>query len=133
MAHIDAPPPSYEEVLARLRPGAVLTHAFRPFPNAPITAQGTVKQTLGNVQTPIVIAGAYVRPGDVVVADDDGVVVVEREQAATVLKAARDREGSEAARRGSTRNRSRKRGSSASSGAISFSATGLSSDRSGAR
>src|SRR3954466_10417769 len=43
MAHIDHPPPSYEEVIARLRPGDVLTHAFRPFPNAPATAQGTVK------------------------------------------------------------------------------------------
>jgi dihydroorotase len=43
MAHIDDPPPSYEEVIARLRPGDVLTHAFRPFPNAPITAQGKVK------------------------------------------------------------------------------------------
>src|SRR6476661_6294824 len=43
MAHIDEPPPSYEEVIARLRPGDVLTHAFRPFPNAPATAQGTVK------------------------------------------------------------------------------------------
>jgi dihydroorotase len=43
MAHIDEPPPSYEEVLARLRPGDVLTHAFRPFPNSPATAQGTVK------------------------------------------------------------------------------------------
>jgi dihydroorotase len=43
MAHIDHPPPSYEEVLARLRPGDVLTHAFRPFPNSPATAQGTVK------------------------------------------------------------------------------------------
>jgi dihydroorotase len=43
MAHIDEPPPSYEEVIARLRPGDVLTHAFRPFPNAPCTAQGAVK------------------------------------------------------------------------------------------
>ncbi len=43
MAHIDHPPPSYEEVLAMLRPGDVLTHAFRPFPNSPATAQGTVK------------------------------------------------------------------------------------------
>ena len=46
MAHIDHPPPSYEEVLAMLRPGDVLTHAFRPFPNAPSTAQGTVKQAV---------------------------------------------------------------------------------------
>lgn len=43
MCHIDHPPPSYEEVIAMLRPGDVLTHAFRPFPNAPCTAQGTVK------------------------------------------------------------------------------------------
>jgi len=43
MAHIDQPPPSYEEVLERLRPGDVLTHAFRPFPNAPVDAQGKVK------------------------------------------------------------------------------------------
>jgi len=43
MCHIDHPPPSYEAVLDMLRPGDVLTHAFRPFPNAPVTAQGTVK------------------------------------------------------------------------------------------
>lgn len=46
MAHIDHPPPSYEEVIDRLRPGDVLTHAFRPFPNAPCTAQGTVKRAV---------------------------------------------------------------------------------------
>lgn len=46
MAHIDHPPPSYEEVVERLRPGDILTHAFRPFPNAPINAQGTVKQVV---------------------------------------------------------------------------------------
>jgi dihydroorotase len=46
MAHIDHPPPSYEDVLARLRPGDVLTHAFRPFPNTPATAQGTVKRVV---------------------------------------------------------------------------------------
>jgi len=46
MAHIDDPPPSYEEVLARLRPGDVLTHAFRPYPNAPVTAQGTIKHAV---------------------------------------------------------------------------------------
>ena len=43
MAHIDEPPPTYEDVIARLRPGDVLTHAFRPFPNTPCTAQGSVK------------------------------------------------------------------------------------------
>jgi dihydroorotase len=46
MAHIDNPPPTYEEVIDRLRPGDVLTHAFRPYPNAPCTAQGTVKQAV---------------------------------------------------------------------------------------
>ncbi len=46
MAHIDHPPPSYEEVLDMLRPGDVLTHAFRPFPNAPITGQGRVKDAV---------------------------------------------------------------------------------------
>jgi len=46
MAHIDHPPPDYEEVLSLLRPGDVLTHAFRPFPNAPVTAQGNVKQAV---------------------------------------------------------------------------------------
>ena len=44
MAHIDHPPPTYEEVIARLRPGDILTHAFRPFPNAPIGPQGAVKR-----------------------------------------------------------------------------------------
>ena len=46
MAHIDEPPPSYEEVIARLRPGDVLTHAFRPFPNSPVSAQGKVKRAV---------------------------------------------------------------------------------------
>jgi len=43
MVHIDEPPPSYEEVVAALRPGDVLTHCFRPFPNTAVTPQGTVK------------------------------------------------------------------------------------------
>src|SRR6516162_965261 len=46
MCHIDIPPPSYEEVLERLRPGDVLTHAFRPFPNAPIDHQGRIKDAV---------------------------------------------------------------------------------------
>jgi len=43
MAHIDHPPPSYEDVVSALRPGDILTHAFRPFPNTPCNAQGAVK------------------------------------------------------------------------------------------
>ncbi len=43
MVHIDEPPPSYEELVDALRPGDVLTHCFRPFPNSPATVQGTVR------------------------------------------------------------------------------------------
>lgn len=43
MLHVDDPPPSYEEVLEMLRPGDVLTHCFRPFPNSPVQAQGAIK------------------------------------------------------------------------------------------
>ena len=46
MVHIDEPPPSYEEVLGRMRAGDVLTHCFRPFPNTPATPQGTVKRAV---------------------------------------------------------------------------------------
>jgi dihydroorotase len=46
MAHIDEPPPTYAEVVDRLRPGDVLTHAFRPFPNAPCNADGSVREAV---------------------------------------------------------------------------------------
>ena len=78
------------------RDAAEITEMKFPLWSRAISARGTVKATIGSVNVPVVCAGVNIKPGDVIVADDDGVVVVDRKRAAEIARLGEEREKKEA-------------------------------------
>ncbi len=81
---------------AGVRDTSELRQMSFPVWSAAVNAQGTVKATAGAVNVPVIVGGAVVHPGDVVLADDDGVMIVPRERAAEAILASEARESKEA-------------------------------------
>ncbi|AMJ94404.1 4-carboxy-4-hydroxy-2-oxoadipate aldolase/oxaloacetate decarboxylase [Alteromonas stellipolaris] len=82
-----------------VRDTATLTEMNFPVWSKAIFSQGCVKETIANVNVPMTCAGAYIRPGDMIIADEDGVVVVQREEAESVMSKVEQRIANEESKR----------------------------------
>lgn len=79
-----------------VRDGPAIHKLGLPVFSSGLSMKGTVKETLGDINHPVVVGGVHIEPGDIIVGDDDGVVVVRPAEAETVARASREREDKEA-------------------------------------